>query len=171
MSNEKMPFGEYLKMRRMEDTELTREQAAELTTISLSRLDKIERDVLQADARDVWELSRVYKLPDLCNYYCANECPIGCDPDSNISKTIESDYAHIVLSLLNSINRLNDQKNRFIEISADGKIDDNEYRDFFELYNSLREISEVADSLSLWVRKQLLSGGMDIDRAEDLISK
>lgn len=171
MSNEKskvatdnnLSFGEYLKERRTNETDLTRAQAADLTTISPSRFEKIERGLATADAQDIVELARVYKMPDLCNYYCANECPIGTDPDSNITTTTDVDLAQIVISLLNSVNKLDGLKERLIEISADGKIEMNEYPDLYKIESSLQNISEVSASLSLWIRKRFITGEIDED--------
>ena len=70
--SENISFGEYLRIKRQEETDLTREQVADETTISYSRLEKIERGLLTANAQDVVELAELYKLPDLCNYYCSN---------------------------------------------------------------------------------------------------
>jgi transcriptional regulator with XRE-family HTH domain len=166
--NEKMSFGELLKMRRQEETTLTRDQVADKTAISYSRLEKIERGLLAANAEDVVELSELYKQPDLCNYYCSNECPIGRDPDSIISRPVQTELSGIALSLLNSIKKLNDQKDRMVEITVDGKIESNELRDFFRLHNSLREISDIAASLSLWMRKQILEGQVDESEYEQI---
>jgi transcriptional regulator with XRE-family HTH domain len=166
--NENISFGEYLKFRRTTDTELTREQVSEQTAISYSRLEKIERGLLEANAEDVTELAALYKLPDLCSYYCNNECPIGKDPGSIISRPVEGELSNIALSLLNSIRKLNDQKDRMVEITVDGKIESDELRDFFRLHNSLKEISDIAASLSLWMRKQILEGQVDEDEYEQI---
>ena len=109
----------------------------------------------------------MYKLPSLCNYYCNSECPIGTAPDSGISRAADRELPQIVLSLLNSINRLESQKERMVEITVDGKIEDNELRDYLRLEKSLQEISDVAASLSLWVRKQILEGIIDEDSLEN----
>lgn len=172
--SENISFGEYLRIKRQEETDLTREQAANETTISYSRLEKIERGLLTANAQDVVELAELYKLPDLCNYYCSSECPIGRDPDSIISRPINTELSAIALSLLNSIKKLNDQKDRMVEITVDGKIETEELRDYFKLHNSLREISDIAASLSLWMRKQILEGHVDAveyDQIQELMDK
>lgn len=159
--SENVSFGEYLKECRQEETDLTREQVAEQTAISYSRLEKIERGLLEANAEDVIELADLYKLPDLCSYFCSHECPIGKDPDSIISRPKQTELSGIALSLLNSIKKLNDQKDRMVEITVDGKIDAEELKDYFKLHDSLREISDIAASLSLWMRKQILEGHVD----------
>lgn len=172
--SENMSFGEYLRIKRQEEADLTREQVADETTISYSRLEKIERGLLTANAQDVVELAELYKLPDLCNYYCSSECPIGRDPDSIISRPVNTELSAIALSLLNSIKKLNDQKDRMVEITVDGKIETEELRDYFKLHNSLREISDIAASLSLWMRKQLLEGHVDAveyDQIQELMDK
>lgn len=167
MIENNISIGEYLKKCRTEETEYTREQVAVQTSISSSRLEKIERGKLAVNAQDIVELAEVYKLPSLCNYYCNSECPIGTAPDSGISRAADRELPQIVLSLLNSINRLESQKERMVEITVDGKIEDNELRDYLRLEKSLQEISDVAASLSLWVRKQILEGIIDEDSLEN----
>jgi transcriptional regulator with XRE-family HTH domain len=167
MIENNISIGEYLKKCRTEETEYTREQVAAQTSISSSRLEKIERGKLAVNAQDIVELAEVYKLPSLCNYYCNSECPIGTAPDSGISRAADRELPQIVLSLLNSINRLESQKERMVEITVDGKIEDNELRDYLRLEKSLQEISDVAASLSLWVRKQILEGIIDEDSLEN----
>jgi hypothetical protein len=61
-----------------------------------------------------------------------------------------------------------------VEITVDGKIETEELRDYFKLHNSLREISDIAASLSLWMRKQILEGHVDAveyDQIQELMDK
>ena len=66
----------YQKLR--EENDLTREKAAELLEfISEDRLERIENEKSEPAPEDVIRMAEVYKAPELCNYYCSHECPIG----------------------------------------------------------------------------------------------
>jgi len=57
---------------------LTREEASELlVTMSPERIEKIESERSMPHPDEVLLMSDQYKHPSLCNYYCANQCPIG----------------------------------------------------------------------------------------------
>ncbi|MBR0355352.1 MAG: helix-turn-helix transcriptional regulator, partial [Oscillospiraceae bacterium] len=57
---------------------LTREKAEELLQgLTAERIEKIENERSGAHPDEVLLMAEGYKVPELCNYYCANECPIG----------------------------------------------------------------------------------------------
>ena len=154
-------FGEYLQKLRKDGTDLSRERAAEAINTSASRLEKIERGELEANSEDVANMAQAYNVPELCSYYCANECPVGKSEYVNVGQAEGEDLAHILVSLLHSINTIEDQKNRFIEISADDKLDPTELRDFARISKALKGISEAAGSLNVWLQKEIIEGRVD----------
>jgi hypothetical protein len=52
---------------------------------------------------------------------------------------------------------------RLIQIARDGKISDDEIRDFAYISNKLDEISLAIDALNLWVDKTASESGINID--------
>ena len=61
-----------------ESLKLTRESASELLeTISPERIEKIENERSLPYPDEVLAMAEKYRQPSLCNYYCANQCPIG----------------------------------------------------------------------------------------------
>lgn len=64
-------------------------------------------------------MARAYKKPSLCNYYCSHECPIG---QEYVPEVEVKELSSIVLEMLASLNSVHKQKDRLIEIAADGKI-------------------------------------------------
>ena len=55
---------------------LSREKASELLGwISPERIEKIENEKSLPHPDEVLAMSEAYKVPRLCNYYCANLCP------------------------------------------------------------------------------------------------
>ena len=104
--------------RTREGLDLTREEASELLeTMSPERIEKIESERSMPHPDEVLLMSDKYKQPTLCNYYCANECPIGAQyvPEVKIK-----DLSQIVLETIASLNKMQKQKDRLIEITVDG---------------------------------------------------
>ncbi|MBR6770179.1 MAG: XRE family transcriptional regulator, partial [Lachnospiraceae bacterium] len=63
---------------RREELGLSRDKASEiLRTIPPERIEKIENEKSLPHPGEILVMSEGYKTPDLCNYYCSNECPIG----------------------------------------------------------------------------------------------
>ena len=101
--------------RTREGLELTREQASELmVTMSPERIEKIENERSMPHPDEVLLMSDQYKQPDLCNYYCANQCPIG---QEYVPEIKVKDLSQIVLEMLASLNSVSKQKDRLIEIT------------------------------------------------------
>lgn len=147
---------------------MTRAQASEATFISENRIEKIENGKTLANPEDVYAMSQAYKDPGLCNYYCSNICRIGQEYIPEIeSKTL----SEIVISMLASLNSLNKQKERLIEIVADGKIEGNEIYDFANIQNQLEQLSVTVDTLQLWVNQTIASGNIDKDKLEEVHKK
>lgn len=135
---------------------LTREAAAEqLEFISESKIEKIEYDKVIPQPDEVLAMARCYKNPTLCNYYCSHECPIGQEYVPEVSF---KELSQITLEMLASLNALEKEKNRLIEITVDGVISDDELKDFKKIQHQLSQISLAIDSLQLWVDKALMDG-------------
>ena len=107
---------------------LTRESASELLeSITAERIEKIENERSLPHPDEVLIMAEKYKQPSLCNHYCANQCPIG---QQYVPEVKIKDLSQIVLEMLASLNAMHRKQERLIEITADGKIDQDEIRDF-----------------------------------------
>ena len=134
---------------------LTREAAAEaLGYISEDRIYRIEKGALP-DADEVLTMARGYHNSTLCNYYCANECKIGQEFVPEVKVT---ELSQITLEMLATINTLNRDKERLIEIAVDGAISDDEIPDFLEIQDSLEKMSLAVSALKLWVDQKISEG-------------
>ena len=144
-----------------ENLELSREKASELLeVIPPERIEKIENEKSMPHPDEVLAMSKGYKKPSLCNYYCSNQCPIGKEyvPEIEIKE-----LAPIVLEMLASLNSVNSKKDRLIEITADGKIDNNEIDDFIYIQEELERISITVETLQLWSEKMLANNIIDAE--------
>ena len=154
---------------RREKLEWSRAKASEETFISESRLEKIESGKTLATPEDIVAMADAYKAPELCNHYCVNECAIG--DMLEVSLTERKGLAKIVLEVLTTLNLLDKEKDRLIEIAADEKITDDEMADFLTIQNQLDNISATADSLKLWISDALASGRINKKMLESLQKK
>ena len=142
-----------------EELRLTRDAASELLeAIPPERIEKIENERSLPHPDEVLTMAEKYKRPDLCNYYCANQCPIGQEyvPEVKIK-----DLSQIVLEMLTSLNSMNKRKDRLIEITADGTITPDELEDFVFIQEELERISITVETLQLWAEKMLATGVID----------
>ena len=139
-----------------EDMGFTREVAAELLEfISSDRIEKIESEKSLPHPDEILAMADCYKNPSLCNYYCSHECPIG---QEYVPEVKLKDLSQIILEMLASLNSLEKEKNRLIEITVDGIISEDEKEDFERIRNQLAQIAMAVDSLQLWVQKAIADG-------------
>ena len=142
-----------------EGLKLSREAASELLeSIPPERIEKIENERSLPHPDEVLVMSDKYKQPSLCNYYCANQCPIG---QEYVPEIKVKDLSQIVLEMLASLNSMGKQKDRLIEITADGKISGNELEDFICIQEELERISITVETLQLWSERMLATGVID----------
>lgn len=138
---------------------LSREKASDLLeTIPPERIEKIENERVVPYPEDILTMAEKYKSPDLCNYYCSKQCPIG---RHYVPEVKLKDLSQIVLEMLASLNSMNRKKDRLIEITADGKIANDEIEDFINIQKELEHISVTVETLQLWVEKMLATGAID----------
>ncbi len=142
-----------------EALKLTRETASDLLeTLSPERIEKIENDRTLPHPDEVLTMAKKYTQPGLCNYYCANQCPIGAQyvPEIKVK-----DLSQIILEMLASLNSMQKGKERLIEITVDGKISGDELRDFVAIQQQLENISIAVETLQLWSERMLATGAID----------
>ena len=145
---------------------LSRAQASELMEgISESSLEKMETGKTNIYPEDVVLMAKAYKRPDLCNYYCTHECAIG---KTSVPEVKISSLSEIVLGMLSSHNSLERQKDRLIEITADGQISDDELEDFANIQKQLEHIDATVEALKLWVNGTIAEGKINKEKLDAL---
>ena len=145
-----------------ESLQLTREAASDLLEyIAPDRIEKIENERSLPHPDEVLVMAEKYKQPSLCNYYCANQCPIG---QQYVPEVKIKDLSQIVLEMLASLNSMNKQKERLIEITADGKITGDELEDFIYIQEELERISIAVETLQLWSERMLATGAINAEQ-------
>ncbi len=130
----------------------SREKEAEQLGIDRTRLARIELGSVSPFPDEVASMARVYNCPELCNYFCSSDCPIG----KGIVKRVEmDDFDRLSLKVLGAIKDVGTLRDALIDISEDGRVIDYERDKFREILESLEKISTTAQALSIWARKNI----------------
>ena len=159
MARKSIKENKNIYQRTREALDLTREEASDLlVTMSPERIEKIENERTMPHPDEVLVMAQKYKQPSLCNYYCANQCPIGAQyvPEIKVK-----DLSQIVLEMLASLNSMQKEKDRLIEITVDGKVSGDELADFVAIQEQLEKISVAVETLQLWCERMLATGAID----------
>ncbi len=121
-----------------------------LECVPPERIEKIDSEKVLPHPEEVLIMADKYKSPELCNYYCSNQCPIG---QQYVPEIKMKELPQIILETVASFNKMNKKQERLIEITADGIIDNDE----------LEKISVNVETLQLWSERMLASGAIDED--------
>ena len=136
-----------------ENANLTREAASEkMEYISSDRIERIESGKSEPHPDEVLTMAECYNDPLLVNRYCTMECPIG---KKYIPKVSDAELSAIVLQIMDSVNGLNENKNKLISITADGIISEEEKPEFEVICDQLDRIASAATTLKYWMEHRL----------------
>ena len=122
---------------------------------------RIENGGFVPRSDEVLEMSRGYRNPNLCNYYCAHECPIG---QQYVPEIKVKDLSRIVLEMLASLNAMQKKQERLIEITADGQISEDEMIDFTGIQAELEKISVTVETLQFWFEQMVADGEIKLQK-------
>lgn len=150
---------------RREELKLTRDQASELLeSIPPERIEKIENERVDPHPDEIMIMAEKYKAPELCNYYCSNQCPIG---QQYVPEVEIKDLSQIVLKMIDSLNEVQDNQKRLINITSDGVIDDSEIEDFVDIQDKLEKISITIEALQLWSEQMIANGSINMEKYQE----
>ncbi|MBE5895476.1 MAG: XRE family transcriptional regulator [Lachnospiraceae bacterium] len=130
----------------------SREGASEVLHIERTRLANIELGNITPYPEEVKCMAKEYNMPELCNAYCANECPIG---KGTVTEVRMDDFDRLSLMVLGSLQDIDRIRESLIEISEDGVIEENEMGQFNDIIDSLEKIATNAQALKLWAEKNI----------------
>lgn len=137
----------------VENPDLTsREKASDIIGIDRTRLARIELDTIAPYPEEVKAMSEAYNTPELCNSYCARECPIG---RNSVKEVTIDDFDRLALKVLGSLKDIDGLRASLISISEDGVIEESEKPAFQAILDSLEKISVNAKALQLWALKNI----------------
>ncbi len=150
---------------RREELKLTRDQASELLeSIPPERIEKIENERVEPHPDEIMIMAEKYKAPELCNYYCSKQCPIG---QQYVPEVKIHDLSQIVLKMIDSLNEVQDNQKRLVNITSDGVIDDDEIEDFVSIQDQLEKISITIEALQLWSEQMIANGSINMEKYQE----
>ena len=130
----------------------SREGAAELLGISQSTLADYELGITKIIPADsIMRMADLYNAPELRNYYCRNCCPLG----GEVPKVEMEDLDRISIRALSTFRKIGETKELLLDITEDGVISEDEKGDLNKVLENLEELEQIAQSLKLWVEKNL----------------
>ena len=129
----------------------SRERAAEELGIERTRLARIELGSLIPYPEEILLMADMYKSPEIKNYYCREICPLGC----NLPKIELDNLDRITVKALATFRNIEVQKEKLLDIAADGIISDSERPDFEMVIKAMDELAAVAFNLKAWAEKNL----------------
>lgn len=148
---------------------LTRDQASELLeTIEPAKIERIENEKQLPSPEDVMIMADKYGEPNIRNYYCANQCPMG---QHFVPRIKFHDLEKTVLKLIASLNSMHAKQDKLIEIAEDGIITEDEMLDFISIQRNLEKVMLAVDALELWTEKMMTSGKIDMEKYKELLNK
>lgn len=127
-------------------------KAAEIIGIDRTRLARIELDTISPYPEEVRAMALAYNVPELCNAYCAKECPLG---KNTVREVTIDDFDRLALKVLGSLKDIDSLRASLIAISEDGVIEESERPAFQKILDSLEKISTNAKALQLWALKNI----------------
>ena len=119
----------------------SRESASEILHIERTRLANIELGNIVPYPEEVKCMAKEYNTPELCNAYCANECPIG---RGTVQEVKMDDFDRLSLKVLGSLKDIDLIRTNLIAISEDGIISASEQDTFNGIIESLEKIPETS---------------------------
>lgn len=129
----------------------SREGAADIMSIDRGRLYRIEKGLINPYPEEVHLMADLYNAPELRNFYCTGMCPLGCE----VSKASVEDLDRITIRVVSAFRRLDGTKELLLDITEDGVVSDDERQDMRRVLESLEELEGIAQSLKIWVKKNL----------------
>lgn len=142
-----------------EDMDLSREAASEvLQYVSADRIEKIESGKSAPHPDEVLLMEQGYGNPTLSNYYCTHECPIGM---KYVQKADLKDLPQLTVELLSALNAMEEEKNRLIDISVDGRVNAFERKQFDVILEKLAALDRSIRGMRIWIEHALQTGKMD----------
>ena len=138
---------------------LTREAAAEaLVFLSPERIEKIESGRAAPHADEALAMEQGYENPELSNWFCTHECPIGLKYEQEVKL---KSLAQVTVELISALNAMEAEKRGLIDISVDGRVDALERPDFDRMTERLGALDRAIRSMQLWLEHAKLTGKID----------
>lgn len=126
------------------------------TGIELTRLANIELDRKIAYPEEIECLSKLYKAPDLKNWYCSKKCPIGMKECSFLKDVEFSKLERNILKFGKNSKKMQALVESLTDIAYDGEVDYYEKKMMKnEIQPCLIEAKKSIEQLIIWIDKNV----------------
>lgn len=130
----------------------SREGAAEMLGLSPSTLASYELGLTKVvPVESIMLMSDVYNAPELKPWYCTNICPLGED----MPKLELEELDRITIKTLATLQHISEVRDDLLDITADGVISPDEKPKLDNIIETLKRVTEVAQSLRIWAEKNV----------------
>ena len=127
-----------------------RDSAAECLGIDRTRLARMELGTTTPYPEEILMMADAYNAPELMNYFCTHECPIGkrMVPQAEI---IQLD--RLTIKILNAVDGVKDIGADMGMIAGNGRVTKEEMPKLQEILDALKSVSKVAAEMQIWMQK------------------
>lgn len=130
----------------------SKDYAAEQLHISAGQLQDYELGITKCIPPDsILRMADLYNAPELRNLYCREMCPLGHD----VPKLELEDLDRITVRAMSSLRKMAETKEILLDITEDGVISDDEKPELETVMKNLDDVSAIAQSLKIWIEKNL----------------
>ena len=141
-----------------ENAGLSREAAEELTFVSTDRIERIESGRSAPHPDEVLAMEQGYEAPQLSNYYCTHECPIGM---KYVEKAELKELPQLTVELLSALHAMELERDQLIDISVDGRVNSFERKEFDMILQKLSALDRAIRGMRIWIEHAIYTGKMD----------
>lgn len=131
----------------------SREGASEDLCVSKDMLLNYELGLNPVPVNMICKMSDVYNAPELLNYYCCNECPIGKRTVSPISKENIENIYKVSISIFQLLGEGTNMGKTLLDVVEDGIISENEKTQVDYIVNNLKKLSGLTTDLIIALEK------------------
>lgn len=128
----------------------SRAGAAGLLNVSEATVSDWELGLRNPNPEDIVRMSEAYNAPELLNYYCSRQCPIG---RLTVPQIVLEAPSQSAISLIYELKRSEDIVNDLLNVLADGKITDDEIPVIRDVLKRIEAISKYGNQLRLTCMK------------------
>lgn len=133
-----------------DDSFSSAEKVAAMRYMDKAKVLDVENGKADPDPEFVKWMAQSYDAPELINYYCTHQCPLGDKKDAIKKGSLEELSWH----LLSGLHFLGEVEDKIFDLTRDGKISDAEKSEFTKIIDNLKALSVMAESLEVWAKKE-----------------
>lgn len=122
----------------------SREGAAQIVCIERTRLANIELGNISPHPEEVNLMANIYNSPDLVNYYCSSQCPLGC---GRVDRLAPRNLESAAMKIERLTRNIDDIARDISDIAEDGKITEEERGLFDERIQQLVDLKKSIEEL------------------------